>query len=79
MKLDCFGIGQIITKIRYMGEDDEIEEEEIDSEIEELKEIHVEKMHFRVISRHPQYSIDTANRIFEEQRKDLYNIFKKYA
>ena len=47
--------------------------------IEELKEIHVEKMHFRVISRHPQYSIDTANRIFEEQRKDLYNIFKKYA
>ena len=29
--------------------------------------------------RHPQYFIDTANRIFEEQRKDLYNIFKKYA
>ena len=53
--------------------------EEEKKKIEELKEIHVEKMHFRVISRHPQYSIDTANRIFEEQRKDLYNIFKKYA
>ncbi len=60
---------------------------QITEKIEELKEIHVEKMHFRVISRHPQYSIDTANRIFEEtanrifeeQRKDLYNIFKKYA
>ena len=45
---------------------------QITEKIEELKEIHVEKMHFRVI-------IDTANRIFEEQRKDLYNIFKKYA
>ena len=52
---------------------------QITAKIEELKEIHVEKMHFRVISRHPQYFIDTANRIFEEQRKDLYNIFKKYA
>ena len=52
---------------------------QITEKIEELKEIHVEKMHFRVISRHPQYSIDTANRIFEEQRKDLYNIFKKYV
>ena len=52
---------------------------QITEKIEELKEIQVEKMHFRVISRHPQYSIDTANRIFEEQRKDLYNIFKKYA
>ena len=71
MKSDCFGIGQIITKIRFM--------KQITEKIEELKDIHVEKMHFRVISRHPQYSIDTANRIFEEQRKDLYNIFKKYA
>lgn len=52
---------------------------QITEKIEELKEIHVEKMHFRVISRHPQYFIGTANRIFEEQRKDLYNIFKKYA
>ena len=42
---------------------------QITEKIEELKEIHVEKMHFRVISRHPQYSIDTANRIFEEKRK----------
>ena len=53
---------------------------QITEKIEQIKEIHVEKMHFRVTSRqHPQYFIDTANRIFEEQRKDLYNIFKKYA
>ena len=41
---------------------------QITKKIEDLKEIHVEKMHFRVISRHPQYSIDTANRISSEEK-----------
>lgn len=35
----------------------------ITERIEELKEIHVDNMHFRVISKHPQYATDTVNQL----------------
>ncbi len=47
--------------------------------IETLKEIHVDKMHFCVISKHPQYSADTKPRIHQNMRRELYSIFKKYT
>ena len=52
---------------------------QITEQIEELKEIHVDNMHFRVISKHPQYAADIANRINRDMRKELYAVFKKYA
>lgn len=51
----------------------------ITERIEELKEIHVDNMHFRVISKHPQYAADTANQLQREMRRELYTVFKKYV
>ena len=47
-------------------------------ESKQLAEIHVEKMHFRVISKHPQYSSETAVKIKRDMRRELYRIFKNY-
>lgn len=44
----------------------------------QIKEIHVDKMQFRVISKHPQYSSDTAAKMKRDMRRELYQIFKKY-
>ncbi|WP_461816258.1 transcriptional regulator [Faecalimonas sp.] len=52
---------------------------QIKEKTEELKEIHVDNMHFRVISKHPQYSTDTETRLSRDMRKELYAVFKKYA
>lgn len=52
---------------------------QIKEKTEELKEIHVDNMHFRVISKHPQYSTDTETRLSQDMRKELYAVFKKYA
>ena len=45
-------------------------------ESKQLAEIHVEKMHFRVISK--QYSSETAVKIKRDMRRELYRIFKNY-
>lgn len=47
-------------------------------ESRQIKEIHVDKMKFRVISKHPQYSSDTAAKMKRDMRRELYRIFKKY-
>lgn len=47
-------------------------------ESKQLKEIHVDKMHFCVISKHPQYSSETATKIKRDMRRELYQIFKNY-
>ena len=47
-------------------------------ESKQLKEIHVDKMHFCVISKHPQYSSETAAKIKRDMRRELYQIFKNY-
>lgn len=44
----------------------------------QVGEIHVAKMHFRVISKYPQYSRDEALKIKREMRQELYLIFKAY-
>lgn len=47
-------------------------------ENKQVKEIYVDKMQFRVISTHPQYSSDTAEKMKRDIRRELYQIFKKY-
>lgn len=47
-------------------------------ESEQLREIHVDKMHFRVISKHPQYSSEIAVKMKRDMRRELYQIFKNY-
>lgn len=47
-------------------------------ESKQLREIHVDKMHFRVISKHPQFSSETAVKIKRDMRRELYQIFKNY-
>ena len=47
--------------------------------VEELKEIHVNKMNFRVVSRHPEYAKNVKSQISRSMRKDLYTVFKKYT
>lgn len=47
-------------------------------ESKQIKEIHVDKMHFRVISKHPQYSSDAAAKMRRDMRRELYQIFKNY-
>lgn len=44
----------------------------------QVGEIHVDKMYFRVISKHPQYSSDAALKIKKDMRRELYQIFKNY-
>lgn len=41
-------------------------------------EIHVNKMHFRVVSKHPQYSNEEAEKKKKDMRSSLYHIFKNY-
>lgn len=52
---------------------------QITERIEELKEIHVNKMNFRVVSRHPEYAKNVKSQISRSMRKDLYTVFKKYT
>lgn len=47
-------------------------------ESRKIREIHVDKMQFRVISKHPQHSSDTAAKMKRDMRRELYQIFKKY-
>lgn len=47
-------------------------------ESRQIREIHVDKMQFCVISKHPQYSSDTAAKMKRDMRRELYQIFKKY-
>lgn len=51
----------------------------IAEKVEELKEIHVDNMHFRVISKHPQYATDKTNQLQREMRRELYTVFKRYV
>lgn len=45
---------------------------QIRERVEELKEIHVNKMNFRVISKHPEYAKNVQSQISRSMRKDLY-------
>ncbi|MEY8516968.1 transcriptional regulator [Lachnospiraceae bacterium 29-84] len=47
-------------------------------ESKSFTEIHVGKMHFRVISIHPQHSGETEAQIKRDMRRELYQIFKNY-
>ncbi|MDO4344442.1 MAG: hypothetical protein Q4C50_06515 [Eubacteriales bacterium] len=46
---------------------------------ETFSEIHVDRMHFRVASRHPRHTEDIACRMQQGMRKELYEIFRKYV
>ena len=52
---------------------------QITEKVEELKEIHVNKMNFRVVSRHPEYAKNAKSQISRSMRQDLYTVFKKYT
>ena len=47
-------------------------------EISELNKIEVERMNFRVISRHPKFPIEVTDELKKDVGKELYLLLKKY-
>lgn len=43
-----------------------------------IDEIHVDKMHFRVVNKHPQQSEKSNEQKKQCVRNELYHVFEKY-
>lgn len=51
----------------------------IDYITRELEPIHVQNMHFRIISKQPHFSSEKAESLKKEIQKNLYDIFRQYV